>query len=190
MIVLAACIVFLYVMPTVETITATKSKTAQYQVELERVTGVNDLLNTHIKNIDSISNAQKNALNEYLPNSVDEIAVLRDIEAIVAESGSTIATLAFVDTPAEAIPVEDGNVIPSQLVPHTFNLAVEGTYPTIKNLFSLLEVNKYQLYVDTVELTPGEGSLVTATIKLVTYSLNATIAPSTISSRGSVSYNN
>ncbi|MFM2424164.1 MAG: hypothetical protein RLZZ70_555, partial [Candidatus Parcubacteria bacterium] len=173
MITLAGCIVFLYVMPTVETINATKNKTAQYQVELDRVTGVNSLLDSHIEKIDSIANAQKNALNDYLPNSVDEIAVLRDIEAIVAESGSKVLALDFADVPSDASLIEDGVEVESDLVPHTFSLGVTGSYQDIKNLFSLLETNKYQLYVETVELTPNEGDSVSATIKLVVYSLKA-----------------
>ncbi len=177
MIVLAVCIVVLYIKPEIAQIRAIQDKTAVYTSEIEKVSNVNTTLSDHVKAIDAIPTDDKSALITYLPNAIDEIVIMRDLEAIVAESGVDLAELAYGGETQKQN--NSGNEAPvsalnAQVTPHTFTVGVSGSYEAIKGLLALLEVNKYQLQVAAVDFTPQESDVLDAKISLVVYSMNVT----------------
>jgi hypothetical protein len=182
MLVLAVAIVLLYIQPTVETIRATQDGTAVYQTELSRVTEVNNLLQQHINTINTLPLSDVQALERYIPATIDEIAVMRDLQLLVTEVGVTLTTLEYgglVNAPEADGSAVDPSLAPrAELVSSTFTLGVDATYDGLKALLRALEINNYQFTVAGAEVAPTEDGLLTVTLDLVTYSLNAPVVNS------------
>ena len=79
MIAIAVGVVIFYVNPTVANIKQTQDLNQKYLDEINKVVTVNSLLQENVNQISSISRENKKALLRYLPDSVDEIAVLKDL---------------------------------------------------------------------------------------------------------------
>lgn len=175
MVVLAVAILLLYIRPTVTDIRATQDNISSYEYELDRVTSVNDMLRSQASAIDALPLSNIQALERYLPSRIDEIAIMRDLELIVNEVGVTLVTLEFAgsDASANADPslevVSRGN----KPVATKFRLGVTATYDELKTLLSAIEVNNYQLSIDSADVTPSEAGELSADIVLVAYSLEA-----------------
>jgi hypothetical protein len=94
---MAVGVVILNIKPAVAEIRATQDDIVHYQEEIARVEAVNKLLtdNTNIINSISVDNTQ--ALERYLPTKLDEIAILRDLEAIADTVGILPTALALLD---------------------------------------------------------------------------------------------
>jgi hypothetical protein len=177
MLILAVAIVFLYIQPTVETIRATQDGTALYQTELSRVTEVNSILQQHVNTINTLPLSDVQALERYIPVTIDEIAVMRDLQLLATEVGVTITALEYGGlVTAEAA---DGSAVAAsaapqaELVSTAFTLGVVTTYDGLKTLLRALEINNYQFTVAEAEVTPTEEGLLTVNLELVTYSLSA-----------------
>lgn len=176
MVILAVAIVLLYIQPTVEAIRATQDQTAVYQSELDRVTAVNDMLQRHINTINTLPLSDVQALERYIPTTIDEIAVMRDLRLLVSEVGINLTTLKYGGpvTPTAGEEVTGTGSAPSAaLIPLGFSLGVETTYDGLKNLLRALEINNYQLTVTSADIAPGEDDLLLVTLELVAYALEA-----------------
>ncbi len=176
MVILAVAIVLLYIQPTVEAIRATQDQTAVYQNELDRVTAVNDMLQRHINTINTLPLSDVQALERYIPTTIDEIAVMRDLRLLVSEVGITLTSLEYGGpvTPAAGEEVAGTGAAPSAaLVPLGFSLGVETTYDGLKNLLRALEINNYQLTIMSADIAPGEDDLLLVALELVAYALEA-----------------
>jgi hypothetical protein len=175
MVVLALAILFLYIRPTVTEIRATQDNISAYENELDRVTNVNDLLRSHTSAIDALPLSNIQALERYLPSQVDEIAIMRDLELIVNEVGVQLVTLEFAgsDANVSADPSLEVTSRGNNPIATKFHLGVTSSYDELKTLLSAIEINNYQLSIDSADITPTEDGKLNADIVLVAYSLDA-----------------
>jgi hypothetical protein len=171
MIGIAVVIAFTYIQPTIAEIGKIQDDISVYQEERGKVVGVNLQLETLVSRLEGVSTADNRRLLTYMPNSVDQVSVARDLYSIVKES-----SVQFVDVTSQK---ETGNrrgaqevVAENQPKPHTFVLSVEGTYGQIKTLFALIEQNHYPLEVKSVTMDSLEGGILSAELTLVTYAFN------------------
>jgi hypothetical protein len=173
MVVLAVAILLLYIRPTVTDIRATQDQISTYQYELDRVTDVNDLLRSHAAAIDALPLSNIQALERYLPSRIDEIAVMRDLQLIVEEVGVDLVTLEYAggDGPEKADPSLEVVSVGNNPVSTKFNLGVTASYNELKTLLTALEVNNYQLTVESADITPVDEGRLNANFVLVAYSL-------------------
>ncbi|MCU0678630.1 MAG: hypothetical protein MUF19_03555 [Candidatus Pacebacteria bacterium] len=177
MVILAVAILLLYIQPTIESIRATQDDIAIYQNELDRVTEVNDILRTHTNTINTLPLSDVQALERYIPSTIDEIAVMRDLQLLVNEIGITLTALEY-GGPAAAAEADGSAVTETEsnneeLVSTTFSLGVETSYAGLKALLRALEVNNYQFTVAGADIVPGETGLLSVSLDLVTYALRA-----------------
>jgi hypothetical protein len=177
MVILAVAILLLYIQPTIESIRATQDDIAIYQNELDRVTEVNDILRTHTNTINTLPLSDVQALERYIPSTIDEIAVMRDLQLLVNEIGITLTSLEY-GGPAAAAEADGSAVTETEsnneeLVSTTFSLGVETSYAGLKALLRALEVNNYQFTVAGADIVPGETGLLSVSLDLVTYALRA-----------------
>jgi hypothetical protein len=171
MVFISIAIVITYVQPTFEEIAEIQDSMSTYELERDKVIVVNSQLADLEATLSQVSNDDEKRLMVYLPNSIDEIAVLRDIETITNNAGALYKEVSFAG--AFAPPESDDNE--SSSIPATmyaFDLVVEGTYDQIKELFALLDQNAYPLISQSVAMQPLEGSFLTANIRLVTAAYN------------------
>jgi hypothetical protein len=186
MVLLAGAILLLYIQPTITAIRATQDEVAVYQNELDRVTNVNSLLTEHAEKINLLPLSDIQALERYLPTTIDEIAVMRDLQLLTEEVGVTLTSLEYGGSGATQTGGDaDTTVSPDTPVQSLFNLSVEGSYQDIKRLLSAIEVNDYQLTVNSADLSPEDNNRVTANLALVAYSLQKPVDSAVAGEEGS-----
>ena len=173
-IILAGAIIITYVKPAFESIGLMQDDIEVYQIERDKVVAVNSRLAELVSDVDSVTKDEKNRLSVYLPDTIDEIAVQRDIWSIVQLSEVFFSALSYegasetTQSDPDTVSAEGQSVILPQ--PHEFSLSVEGTYGQVKNLLSLLEQNEYPFELRNVSIQPIEGGFLTVELQLFTYS--------------------
>lgn len=170
MIVIAIVIVFIYIKPTFEKIRETQETTAVYIAESDKVSDVNLLLKNKINTVNGVSSADMAALNRYMPDSVDNVVVMKDILAIFTALKLPLLSISAGSVAGAAT---DPGV---RLVPHTFSVTSQMSYSDVKRLLHALEVNDYLLQIDSLNLTPGTSDLVAVSMTLTVFSRTAVTA--------------
>lgn len=174
MVIVSIGIIFTYVKPSFAKIGVIQEESKTYEAELEKVVAVNSTLSLLKSQMDSIAMADRMKLLTYMPDSVDEIAVLRDLFLIVNQSGALYRNVSSGGSGSAGTKNKNSSAVtatgPEQ---YGFTLEVEGTYDQLKSLFSLLERNEYPLEIQNVSFSKTEGGFLTASIELATYSFKS-----------------
>lgn len=167
-------IVITYIQPAFGEVEDIQNNIATYKTERDKVVTVNSRLSELMSDMGSVSNDDQRRLLTYMPDSIDEIAVSRDLLLITLQAG-----ILYKDVKYGGLGDRKGKKgsqaaeVSSQ--PHVFMLSVEGTYEQLKNLFRLLEQNNYPLEVQEVSIGKLEGGFLSAEIRLVTYAFKSDI---------------
>ena len=170
---LAAGIGYFYVYPTVLTIGSLQDQIADYEAEQDRIASVNTMLNSLLQESNTISAANRQKLDVYLPRSVDTIAVSRTVQAIIEQSGVIVSSVETAGLPPEASQNPADTLIISDPVSFDMSFTVSGTYEQIKGLLRLLEQNDFPLEVTALALRATNGSFLEAEVTVRTYQLSA-----------------
>lgn len=165
--VLALAIIFTYIKPTLAEIGIRQDEIAQTKTELETITAVNIRLNDLVKAVEAIPQVDKTALYAYLPDTVDEVKVLKDLSSMAAIVGIAVRDLSYEGEEKINEAAEDAAVKP---IPHVFKISTAGSYEKLKQFLLFLEQNKYPLEVTTLAITPIEGGYLELGLGIVTYS--------------------
>jgi hypothetical protein len=163
---LGLAIVFLYVMPTFEEIGVIQDDIVEYENLRKPVDEVNNLLAGYINTLDSLDQADKDRLAIYMPPFVDSVAVMRELQFIIEQSGMVFKSVDYGGSSEQVLEQANNEFAP---VKHEFSVTTEGTYSQLKNFLSLLEQNRYPLEVHEADITPLEGGFLTLDLVLFTY---------------------
>lgn len=173
MVIVAVGIAFTVVEPTIAEIGVIQDDIGVYQTERAKVTSVNSRLSSLLSILEAVPPADNRRLLSYMPNSVDEISVLRDLYIMVNESGAryeNVTNEAAASTNQRGARTAPQQVEEGEPIPHTFVLSVEGTYTQIKRLLALFEQNHYLVEVKELSIKSNDGGFLNASITLATYS--------------------
>lgn len=173
MVVLAAGMLLFYVRPTMGEIGVIQDSILQYQEERAKAESVNGQLAALVAEVNNISAANMKALSTYLPDSIDDAAVMRDIHIIAQASNVVLEDIGYSLGASDVKYTPEGEPIVSGPVRHDFATSISGDYESIKTFLTNLERNNYPLEVHMFTLDAGdeeEGDL-SAELTLVTYSL-------------------
>jgi hypothetical protein len=168
MVIVAVAIIIMYVKPTFFEIGSVQDTIGVYNKKREEVETVNSKLSSLLSSISNVPNEDNRRLYTYMPDEVDEIAVLRDLVFISNESKVVYKDSKFIGVAKDNGSQNLENVSNLPRV-YTFTLSVTGTYESLKKLFSLLEKNDYSLEVQGLNVTKSEGDFLETEIELVTY---------------------
>ncbi len=199
LLVTAVVIVFTVIKPKFDSIRQAQVEALSYQSAVDNIGQYNARLQQLTDQAGAISAEELAALYRYLPESVDAVAVGRDINNIADKNGLLLLDVVPKDgveivVDAEAAPATDPAVMDPAMLPvegtyaegqpsrkssvlmsHAFAVEVIGTYDSMKSMLEDLERNDYPLRV--VEFSFGvdeEGSdLVEYSLVLETYSLTS-----------------
>ena len=166
---ISVAIVLLYVQPTFIDTGLLQNDIQQYADERERVTETNATLASRVSELEAVSVANRTRLITYMPNFLDEVAVLRDLEIITELAGVKYTNI---DYNGASIDISEEARMQTEVrgaTAHGFNVAVEGTYARIKDFLSLLEQNQYPLQVQVLSIGALEGGFLRAETTLATY---------------------
>lgn len=177
LIVVSVVIITTYIRPTFESMQVTQDETTEYRTALENAAKFNEELGRLAQTANSFSVSERRALDRFLPEKVDEVRVMRDLETIVENNNMVLGSLSFegdgMSNITEVSNEETSqNKSPINVGVARFELSVSGTYEQLKHLLQDIERNVYLLEVVTVDFIPAEGDLYTYSIRLETYSLS------------------
>ncbi len=177
LIILSVGIIFTYITPTLDEIKKTQDTITVYKTEREKVSDVNLKLDQIASRLNSINTDDQKKLLTYMPDSVDTVAVPRDIKAIADKNGLILKQIKYVG-PQEAAEqstfVDPGMIaaLPAESTDpeaHTFAVEFEAAYEQIKQFLGDLEQNGYPLEVHDLVIEQTEGGFLSVKMKVVTY---------------------
>ncbi|MDC1205536.1 hypothetical protein N8083_01675 [Candidatus Pacebacteria bacterium] len=176
LIIISIVIIVTYVQPTFEEVRSTQDETKEFQEALVSAKTFNTELQKLTAAASSFNEADLRALERYIPDTVDTIAVMRDIETIIQNNKMALTSLGSEASgleSAEQISNAQGqtpSVNTQELYVQQFEVSVAGTYDQFKLLLQDFERNAYPLEVQHITFSSGEGSLYNFDITLETYS--------------------
>lgn len=162
LVVIAIAIGVTYIKPTLDTISGVQDEILTYQNEINNVAQVNARLNSLVSQIDSVSNADQQALLRYLPNEIDELMVLQDIQSILTDSEFIVQDISY-----------DNQTISNEEIEgvdrHQFSFIGRSTYVQLKAVLSAFAQNDYLLEFQTLDVTAGEGDVLDVSAEIIVY---------------------
>jgi Tfp pilus assembly protein PilO len=168
MLVLAVGIVFFYVHPTFTNIGEIQESILEHQAEIKEVNAVNARLVSLVNRLNSISSEENRALITYLPDTVDQVSVSRDINQMATLGGAVLSSIRFNEQTRRRS--ADTSSDPNQPTSHSFTASITGTYEQIKSFLSLVEQNNYPLEVTELKISASDTGILNADVGLTTYS--------------------
>lgn len=160
-------IVVTYIQPTFADIKNTQDEIVQTKKELEEVTKVNSRLTELVANVNAIPQRDRLALGIFLPDTVDEVKVLKDLSIISEKAGVLVTELSYQGLADKTFSKDTQG----GAVEHSFSLGLISPYQKFKELLVLFEKNNYPLDIRNVEIAPDEGGQLKINLGIVTYSL-------------------
>lgn len=178
-------IIFTYMSPTLDGVKKNQDTIAVYQTERAKVADVNLKLDQISMRLNSIGADDQRRILTYMPDTVDTVAVPRDIKSIADEAGIALAQIKYIGP--EEIATDAAFVDPMLIdaVPatpenpeaHTFAVDFEASYEQIKQFLDNLEMNAYPLEVHEMVIELTEGGFLSVSMKIVTYDRIVPVVP-------------
>lgn len=164
----AVAIGFFYINPTIADIKKTQALAQLYTAEIKNVSSVNEQLQQHVSEIDSISLENKQALLRYMPDSVDEVAVMKDINTIAVQQGIVPTTLSY--SPVKVSSNLEGTGSFTGLQAYDFKFGATVTYNQLKALLTAMEKSAYLLRIVSLSVLPSDSGALTVDMAIEVYS--------------------
>ncbi len=166
MIALALFLVFAVIMPKLDAIKVVQDEAAEYKTAVEKAELYNQQLAALLQKEQNFGKKQLDALDVYLPTTVDAVAIMADISAMTRDAGLTLTSLATADSDQSMLSQrrsvqevrydEDGEeiIVDEASLEHSdFTLLVQGDYESFKKFLTSIEFNKYQLEIVSLSMT-------------------------------------
>ncbi len=180
MILVAVAIGVLYIKPTVTTIRETEDSIKLYQHQVDNVSAVNQDLAGKVRDIDAVPAANSQALLRYMPDSIDDIAVMKDIVAILNQNKVSSPDVVAKKSAVVATPAEGTDVAVASMVPYDFEVKFKTSYANLLTILSDIEVNDYLLQISALKITPDSTTgYLDVAMAITTYSLASIEVPVT-----------
>jgi hypothetical protein len=169
MIAIAIAIVFMYIEPKISTIRDTQDITISYEKETQNVSQVNQNLRSKIAVIESISPQDTDSLVKYIPDSIDEISVLKDLSTVLESQGLNGFDIKYESN--NSLTQQNDDVVSelSSLTEHYFLVTFESSYSQLKEVLALLETNNYLLQVSKISITEVENDVIKVDMNLTAF---------------------
>ncbi len=143
-------IIFTYIEPTFGEIKTLQDELFQYTDARDKASELNQKLAALVSEVSQFRRSDLDALETFLPDQVDSIAVMADIEAITRQHGMQLVSLAAQEVQEgnnDVVLAESDVFIPDYTTFQDFSLTVTGSYSDLKRLLEALERNKYGLEI-------------------------------------------
>ncbi|MES2748850.1 MAG: hypothetical protein V4606_00435 [Patescibacteria group bacterium] len=174
MVAIAVTIVLMYIQPKITSIREIQDLTANYEVETQNVSQVNENLKSKIAAIESISPQDAQALARFMPDQVDDIAVLKDLSLILESQSVQGYDIAYKGNTANLQATEETPNEYNSAVEYFFEATFESTYEQLKNILTLIETNDYMLQVSNLKVSEGTEDNLAVELSLTSYARAST----------------
>ncbi len=186
LILIAIVIIVSAIKPKFAEIQFNQNEIAQYLNALEKAGLYNQRLQELLSRASSISSVNKEHLDQFLPNKLDETMVSRDIKNIIDKNGLLLLEIEIKRsdalTVAEAGNISDDGFIQNEalegearrdLNATRFVVEVIGNYGQMKSMLADLERNSYPLRLVAFSFeAPSDSELYQYSLELETYSIS------------------
>ena len=145
-------IFFLFVSPTYGDVSSLRANTVAYNNALTNSTQLQKVRDSLLSSYNSITDTDKNRLSDSLPNTVDNIQLILQLQQIASNHGMSLNNISF-DTPTSDPNAATGA---SSTVPYgVFNLEfkTQGTYDTFVSFLHDLEQNLRIIDINSISFT-------------------------------------
>lgn len=173
--VIAITIGYFYVQPTVEQIGQIQTDIVVYQTERQEIESIIAQLDRKVAEYESISPANKTMLDTYMPTSIDDISIMRDLSFIIEQANLRSTALSYNGVTDGNATVLQRSANPNTVLadrsatPYSFTVSVNGEYAQIKDFLRILEQNEYPLDVYNMSLSADQFDRINSTMTLVSY---------------------
>lgn len=168
MIVVAIAIAIFYIRPTIVAIGVTQDEIQTYQTEITKISEVNAQLAALVAQVNSVSTQNQTALVRYLPDQIDPLAVLKDLQ-IMLELNQIINPTVEYEGMSTSAAIDQDTPLSEAIVPHTFTVSAQMAYAQLKNYLRTVEQNNYLLEVAELTIEPADGALLEVAVTFVVY---------------------
>lgn len=169
LIILSGLLIFTYIKPSLIKVKETEDKISLYQEQRMKVQAVNAKLATLKAAVDNVSEADQKNLLVYMPNTVDTIAVPRDIKFITEDAGVVLEEVRYAGSTKQNTTTDLDEATKNKPEEHVFEVSFKGSYEQIKKTLSSFEKNAYPLEVHELHIEEQEGGFLKASLKIHTY---------------------
>jgi hypothetical protein len=170
-------IIFLYIQPKLVELRTVQAEVAQYSGAIENATQFANTLQSLLNVATTISRADEQAMETFLPRNIDPVEVSRDLQTIALRSGVRTQSLSYSETVVEdeIQSIQDASVANTDqagqldresqaflLAQTPFAMTVEGTYEQFYRFLQSLEANVYPLTVTNITVSftePNENQI-------------------------------
>lgn len=168
---LSLVIVFTFILPTLDQIQLHEAELKKLQEEATQVNSVKTLLDELVQKRNSVSDNDRRRLNTYLPTSIDQVKVLRDLEYLASTQGQNfrLTSIQAAESAARNNATEAESEI--DVRSHGFSLGFITTFDQLRSFLSVLERNHYPLAIQDIKISTTEGGFLNVDLSLITYSL-------------------
>lgn len=171
--VVAVVVVFTYIQPTFAGINQKQEQIEVLQREKSTIESVQVRLDYLSQKLNSISDQDRRKISTFLPETLDEVKVLRDIDIMTKTPGRMLNLISLEYLSGESLgsTQSDSQSESLPLREHKFSLSLIASYEQLKDFLLILERNNYPLEIDTMKISMGEGGFLNIDITLITYSI-------------------
>ncbi len=169
MIVVAVTIVIMYIQPKITSIGNIQDLTNKYEAETLNVSQVNENLKSKIATIEAINPQDAQALSRFMPDKVDDMAVLKDLSLILESQSISQYDIAYKGNSATTQNTAEVVSEYQSAVEYNFNASFEATYTQLKDILALIETNDYVLQVSNVKITEGTDEKLKVELNLTSF---------------------
>ena len=174
MVVVAVIIVIMYIQPKVTSIREIQDLTNSYETETENVSKVNEDLKSKIAAIEAINPQDTKALERFMPDIVDDIAVLKDISTILESQSISQYEIGYKGNTLSVAPTAETSNEYQSAVAYFFSAQFETTYAQLKTILSQIETNDYLLQVSNLKISEATLGKLKVDLSLTTFARAST----------------
>lgn len=180
MITVAGAIVFLYILPTIRRIKDNQDTVTVFKNEVAKVSQVNTLLDQKVIKINSIPLEIRQKLTEFVPDAIDELAIMRTLEAILIASDLVPLSLSIEANDASGNSSTQPEQIADLMKTVTIATTFETNQETLYKFFQNIQTSSYPFVIKELSITPAEGTLLAIDVKYKVNSLDPNPNPKPI----------
>lgn len=176
---ISAVIIISYVRPTFADIRVTQDEIFQYADATLKANEFNTLLQQLLARERSFSNADRQALETFLPTEIDQFAVMQDLDMVVQSAGGRVTELVAGEValprPVEFEGYTEQPEISNRFMTQDFELTFMSAYNDFTTILRDLESTAYVLEIKSLEMNTDNDlanvGLFTFTMTVKVYAL-------------------
>lgn len=161
-VIIAIVLIVSFIQPTFMEVSELQDEIFAVQSAASQATQLNNDLQAKVAQSQAIPSADLEALNTYLPESIDKLGVMNDINQIASQAGVSITSLTVndeenaLDDDISLTDIDEAELESyQQLSGSHFTVSVQGSYSGLKRFLELSSQNEYPLQISA--LTSGEA---------------------------------